>query len=113
MSRLDVHEPAEGLHFGLSGAGVAVNLRYNHQNGDDGPGTQVPGILQPAPFRVPAGEQRVIRLFRLSRALLDPKYATYITGVYSGFDHLPSSQFAMQMLRGVGLVTFTLEGNAS
>lgn len=112
LSRLDIHEPAEGLHFGLSGGGVAVNLRYNHQSGVSGPGTQVPGVLQPVPWRGEAGKQRVIRLFRLSRALLDPKYAAYITGVYSGFDHLPSSQMAMQMLRGVGMVTFTLQRNA-
>ena len=114
LSQLDVHEPAEGLHFGLSGAGQAVNLRYNYKASDDLlPGAQVPGVLQPAPWRGPAGEQRVIRLFRLSRDLLDPKYGKYIQGVYSGFDHLPSSQFAMQMLRGVGLVTFKLDGSAA
>ena len=70
-------------------------------------------MVQPAPFRGAADERRVVRLFRLSRALLDPKYAAYITGVYSGFDHLPSSQFAMQMLRGVGLVSFELEASAT
>ncbi|HWF77863.1 MAG TPA: hypothetical protein VN694_11885, partial [Caulobacteraceae bacterium] len=114
LSQLDVHEPAEGLHFGLSGAGQAVNLRYNYKASDTLlPGTQVPGVLQPAPWRGPAGEQRVIRLFRLSRDLLDPKWGKYIQGIYPGFDHLPSSQFAMQMLRGVGLVTFKLDGNAA
>jgi len=113
LARLDVHEPAEGLHFGLSGGGGAVNVRYNHQQDASGPGAQAPGVVQPAPFRGAADERRVVRLFRLSRALLDPKYAAYITGVYSGFDHLPSSQFAMQMLRGVGLVSFELEASAT
>ena len=114
LQRLDIHEPPEGLHFGLSAAGTGVNLRYNYDAGGDlKPGTQVPNVNQPAPFRGSAGDQRVVRLFRLSRDLLDPKYGKYIQGIYSGFDHLPSSQFAMQMLRGVGLVTFTLGGSAS
>ena len=112
LAKLDIHEPAEGLHFGLSGAGSAVNVRYNHQDGAFGPGAQAPGVLQPAPFRSAAGTPRVIRMLRLARALHDPKFATYISGIYAGFDHLPSSQFAMQMLRGVGLVTFKLEGAA-
>lgn len=112
LAQLDIHEPAEGLHFGLSGAGSAVNVRYNHQDGTAGPGAQVAGVLQPAPFRTAAGTPRVIRLLRLARALHDPRFASYISGIYAGFDHLPSSQFAMQMLRGVGLVSFKLEGTA-
>lgn len=114
LHKVDIHEPAEGLHFGLSG-GSSVNVRYNHQAGDQGPGSQVKGVYQPAPFRDAAGGAggRVVRMFRLARALLDPKYRTYIDGIYEGFDHLPSSQFALQMLRGVGLVSFTSGGRTA
>ncbi|HEY4281183.1 MAG TPA: hypothetical protein VGM91_23415 [Conexibacter sp.] len=101
LHQLDLHEPAEGLHFGLSG-GTSINVRTNHTIGAQGPGSQIAGQFQPVPFRA----QRVVRLFRLARALNDPKWAIYIQGVYQGFDHLPSSQFALQMLRGVGLVSF-------
>lgn len=112
LHQVDIHEPAEGLHFGLSG-GTAVNVRTNHQIDAQGPGSQIKGVLQPAPFRANGGDGQVIRMFRLARALHDPKYATYIQGVYEGFDHLPSSQFALQMLRGVGLVSFTTAGSGS
>lgn len=112
LHQVDIHEPAEGLHFGLSG-GTAVNVRTNHIIGDQGPGSQIKGVLQAAPFREASGPGRVVRLFRLARALNDPKYRTYITDVYEGFDHLPSSQFAMQMLRGVGLVSFVIGGSGS
>lgn len=112
LRQVDLHEPAEGLHFGLSG-GTSVNVRYNHPSGDNGPGSQVPGVLEPAPFRGAGAGERTIRMFRLARALNDPKYRTYIDGIYEGFDHLPSSQFALQMLRGVGLVSFIIDGSAS
>jgi hypothetical protein len=112
LSRLDIHEPAEGLHFGLSDQGQNVNLRYNYNAGGDlKPGSQVPGVNQPATWR--GDDKRVLRMLRLARDLLAPKYGQYIHDVFSGFDHLPSSQFAMQMLRGVGLVTFKLDGSAS
>jgi hypothetical protein len=112
VRQVDIHEPGEGLHFGLSG-GTAVNVRSNQGNGGKGPGSQVKGVLQPAPFRAQGGDGQVIRMFRLARDLLDPQYGAYIKGVYEGFDHLPSSQFAMQMLRGVGLVSFIFDGGGS
>lgn len=113
LRQADIHEPAEGLHFGLSG-GDSVNVRYNEAVGEKGPGSQVKGVLQPAPFRSAGSGERVIRMFRLARALNDPaKYGAYIKDIYAGFDHLPSSQFAMQMLRGVGLVSFVVEGSQS
>jgi hypothetical protein len=112
VHQVDIHEPGEGLHFGLSG-GTSVNVRQNQGAGGRGPGSQVKGVLQPAPFRRHGGSGGVIRMYRLSRALRDKKYLTYISGVYEGFDHLPSSQFGMQMLRGVGLVSFVNGGSAS
>lgn len=113
VHQVDIHEPAEGLHFGLSG-GTSVNVRYNHAVGEIGAGSQVPGVYQPAPLRAAPGDPRVVRMFRLARDLLNPgKYGPYISGIYQGFDHLPSSQFAMQMLRGVGKVSFSLTGSAT
>jgi hypothetical protein len=113
VSEVDIHEPAEGLHFGLSG-GTSVNIRDNQGAGTVGPGSQVKDLYQPAPFRDTGTDgPGVVRMFRLARALHDPKYAGHIQGIYQGFDHLPSSQFAMQMLRGVGMVAFGVDGSAS
>jgi hypothetical protein len=113
LTKLDIHEPPEGLHFGLSGDGQAVNIRWNHAQGGQGAGTQVPKVLLAVPFRETGAEARTIRMFRLSRAMLGKDFSTYITGVDADFDHLPSSQFAMQMLRGVGLVAFAAGGSTS
>ena len=116
LSEVDIHEPAEGLHFGLADdSPPTVNIRYNHAVGKIDPGTQVPNVKQPVPFREKAGDanKRVVRMFRLSKAMNDPKYGTYITDVYTGFDHLPSSQFAMQMLKGVGMVSFNFGARTS
>jgi hypothetical protein len=109
LREVDIHEPAEGLHFGLA-TGPSINVRYNHASGGKGPGSQVQNLFQSAPVR-DAG--RVVRMFRLAKDLLDSKYSQYIQGIYEEFHHLPSSQFAMQMLRGVGLVSFTSDGGAS
>ena len=112
---IDIHEPAEGLHFGVTNkTPQSINLRYNYEKDEKHkPGAQVENIFQPAPFRSDSNS-RLLRLFRLSKDLLDPKYKDYIQGIYSEFDHLPSSEFAMQMLKGVGLVSFNLqEPNAS
>ncbi|WP_136442384.1 hypothetical protein [Pacificoceanicola onchidii] len=110
LHQVDIHEPAEGLHFGLSGKGNSVNVRYNFKDGDIDPGQQTtdPQVDQAAPFRN-AERQRVIRMYRLSRQLRDTaKYGKYIKNIYEERDHLPSSEFALQMIRGVGLVSFKL-----
>ncbi|WP_273820924.1 hypothetical protein [Pseudomonas asplenii] len=109
LGSLDIHEPAEGLHFGVADTEPkSINLRYNFTNATQThtAGEQVPDVFQSVPFRDQA--QRLLRLYRLSRNLHDPRYGDYIQGIYSGFDHLPSSEFALQMVKGVGLVSFDL-----
>lgn len=114
VRNIDVHEPAEGLHFGVTDDSPAsINIRYNVQHGDDGPGHQVVGVDQPVPFRG-TEERRVVRVYRLAKQLDDPKYAAYIQNISKDYDHLPSSEFAMQLVKGVGLVSFNhLPGSGS
>lgn len=114
LASVDIHEPAEGLHFGVAATEPkAINLRYNFTTPTHTAGEQVPQVFQSVPFRN-AQVQRLLRLYRLSKNLHDPKYGDYIQGIYSGFDHLPSSEFALQMVKGVGLVSFDLSaGSAS
>lgn len=114
LGSVDIHEPAEGLHFGVAATEPkAINLRYNFTNATqtNTAGEQVPGVFQSVPFR-DANVQRLLRLYRLSKNLHDPKYGDYIQGIYSGFDHLPSSEFALQMVKGVGLVSFDLSAGS-
>ncbi|MEE1888643.1 hypothetical protein [Pseudomonas carassii] len=108
LGSVDIHEPAEGLHFGVTDSQPkAINLRYNYTNAAHTAGDQVPDVFQPVPWR-DAPQARQLRLYRLSRNLHGPQYADYIQGIYSGFDHLPSSEFALQMVKGVGLVSFNV-----
>ena len=108
LGSVDIHEPAEGLHFGVADTEPkSVNIRYNFAEGNEGAGHQVPNVFQDVPFRS-TQTLRTLRLFRLSKDLHDQKYDIYIKNIYSGYDHLPSSEFALQMVKGVGLVSFNV-----
>lgn len=111
LRQIELHEPAETLHFGV--ILQSINIRYNYAAGNNGVGSPSKDISQEVPFRG-TGDNRVIRMFRLAKALIDPEnnYSNYIQNISSDFDHLPSSEFAMQMLKGVGKVSFTFKSGA-
>jgi hypothetical protein len=112
LGSVDIHEPAESLHFGVTDTQQkSVNIRYNFTDGDKNTaGEQVPDVLQPVPFRVTSDSdsRRLLRLYRLAKNLHAPQFENYIHAIYSGYDYLPSSEFALQMVKGVGLIKFDL-----
>lgn len=115
VAEIDIHEPAEGLHFGVTDTSETektVTVRYNHQVDRFDVGSQSdPACLAPIPFRG-TNTLRLLRVFRLSKNLYsNAAYGQYISHdtIYEGFDHLPSSEFAMQMVKGVGMVKFNFQ----
>jgi hypothetical protein len=100
--QLDLHEAPQALHFGVD-AGGKKSLRYDaagpfHKLGEPmpaDPANQVPLFFRDA-------GRRVLDVAKLS-ADLNGK-------LHSGAaDPLPSSDFALQMIEGVGMVSFTFE----
>jgi hypothetical protein len=120
LYQLVLHQPPEAIHFGfqtvdLSANGVTKALRTPTTNWDDpdtGYDTQT--------YRHQAlddvftdGAHRVVNMFRLSQALA---HALDGVGAAPGYyqaapdashqDHLLSSDYALEMVQGVGLVSF-------
>jgi len=104
LTSLSVHEPAEGLHFGLrDGTTRQIVLRVSRGDHAHPPGTPIVRDGQPRTHAVPfRGGGRVVQLFKLACDLRGADPAIQPTTL----DHLPASELALQMVKGVGLVRF-------
>ena len=105
LGRLDLHEPPEGVHFGLDDAGETdssfkIDLRVS-ADGQGAIGSVIigsDGKPVPMPVRMRRGD--VLRAWDLAIAIKDkarnlPAIAT------TSLEALPSSEFGMQMIKGV------------
>jgi hypothetical protein len=110
--QVDIHEAPQGLHFGVDTAekrNVKL-LKYNQATGVHRLGDPLDGASVPVPFRDEG--RRVVDIHKLSCALrqsLDEKLNP--TNIAS-FVPLVSTDFALQMIQGVGMVTFLLDAVA-
>jgi hypothetical protein len=107
--QVDIHEAPQGLHFGVDTveSRSAKFLKYNQATGVHRLGDPLDGPPVPVPFRDEA--RRVVDIHKLSCALrqaLDEKLGpANITNSVP----LVSTDFALQMIQGVGMVTFLLD----
>jgi hypothetical protein len=102
--QLDIHEAPQGLHFGVD-AGNVKSLKYDRAEGVHRLGNPVAGASCPVPFRDTT--RRVIDIHQLSKDLRQALKNS------DGAGPLSSTDFALQMIQGVGMVTFYLKGKAS
>jgi hypothetical protein len=102
--QLDIHEAPQILHFGVD-AGGKKSLRYDQA----GAGHRLGDPLGDPPAQVDtsfrAGGRRVIEAAKLSKALRQALDARQGRAPQGG-EALPSSDFALQMIEGVGMVSF-------
>lgn len=98
IHRLDIHEAPQGLHFGVDAGGMK-SLRCDREG-------------QPQPVGKPTGQQVGLKWRDAGRRVLDVAAlsASMRTELGTpGKGPLPSSDFALQMIEGVGLVSFGFE----
>lgn len=120
LYELVFHEPPEAIHFGFDQVSpqLTKTLRIPTTNWDD-PDTQYDtDTYQNQPVSNPYANQdeRVLDMLQLSKqlgAMLAAKGANAAPGYYQATpandnykDHLVSSDFALEMVKGVGLVSF-------
>jgi hypothetical protein len=119
---LVLHQPPEAIHFGFQQIDtVTKNLRVPTTNWDD-PDTSYDADthqnVKVGPVFANAGE-RVLDMMQLSRALAAQLAATGANGAPGYYqatpandnykDHLVASDFGLEMVQGVGLVSFINE----
>jgi hypothetical protein len=114
MARVDVHEPPEGLHFGLDGPDhkddktvFHRNLRYLGASGVHVPGDFVPNtrldVQTGATDTTYIRSNRVVKAARLAAGI---KQALVKAKVIADCDSFTSAEFALEMVEGVDRVSF-------
>ncbi len=106
FKQLDIHEPPQGVHFGFdkgTDGKLHKQLRSPDSKGEAG---NVP--TEDIAFR--KGSKRVVDMASLSKAILSNlnqgAKPDYTDGATPALDHLLTSDFALQMVQGVGMVHF-------
>ncbi|MBW2569005.1 MAG: hypothetical protein JRE47_06455 [Deltaproteobacteria bacterium] len=102
---IEIHEPAEGLHFGVDmpdnpedpEAVFHKELKYLNSQGGHMPGEKMDGVSLAVPFR--ETNKRVIEISQLAENMKDE---------IGGTDVFTSAEFALQMIEGVENVTFQI-----
>ena len=126
LYELVLHQPPEAIHFGFqqvdtAANGVTKNLRVPTTNWDDPDTSYDTDTYQNqkvgSVFADP--EERVLDMMQLSRALAALLAATGANGAPGYYqatpgnanykDHLVASDFGLEMVQGVGLVSFINE----
>lgn len=105
IHRADIHEAPQGLHFGVD-PGPAKSLKYDQAFGAHRLGDPVPNASVSVPFR--DEQRRVVDIHRLAKELRGALDRAQERSVAENPAPLPSPDFALQMIRGVGLVSFTV-----
>lgn len=121
LYELVLHEPPEAIHFGLDEItpNVAKTLRVPTTNWDDPDTKYDTDTYQSVPLQNPFADatERVLDMVSLSKGLATNLAATGTYGAPGYYkanpgtdknykDHLVSSDFALEMVKGVGLVSF-------
>jgi hypothetical protein len=119
IDHMDIHEPAEGLHFGIDLAAGKKDMRYITVPAtapkDAKSGTQIDGAFATVPYRDPnatANDARVLRMndFALSaKDEVEKSSANMQDGKARAFT---SAEFAVELVEGVQSVRF-LRGSVS
>jgi hypothetical protein len=103
LASVEIHEPAEGLHFGLDPELGTKRLRHLTPSEHARPGTQIPGVLAPVRFR--DEELRVLDV-----AATADSVAGALPGVPEPGRPLTAGEFALEMVEGAQSVRFTVGG---
>lgn len=122
LARVDVHEPPEGMHFGLEGpdalssALLRRRLRYLTGNATHAPGAQMDGTVA-ANYLTIQKDTDDYRYLRDSGVLKANTLASALGGVLAQRGAMPvdggftSAEFGLEMIEGVDLVSYTVPTN--
>jgi hypothetical protein len=112
LASVEIHEPAEGLHFGLDPGLERKQLRHLRASAHAVPGTLFPGVAAQVHFR-----DRGLRV--LDVAATADSIGAALPGDELPGDELPgtgeppsvnTAEFALQMVEGAQSVRFTVDG---
>jgi hypothetical protein len=104
LAEVHIHEPAEGLHFGLDAGGASKALRYTTQQGTHQAGDPVGKARAPLPVTYrPGDEHRAVDIATLAGGMASEPFAKNAAG------HFTSAEFALQLIEGVESVVFGLK----
>jgi hypothetical protein len=101
IASVDIHEPSEGLHFGL-GDGTGKRLRAVTSVGSQPPGTLLPNT--PVPVKMREGD--VVRVHELASALQGALRDAHANTVDGSDGPFTSAEFALEMVEGAASVAF-------
>jgi hypothetical protein len=105
LARADLHEPPEGLHFGVDGQAPSPTkgLRYANAGAGHTTGDAIAGTPLAVPMR-DGGARRVVRMGDLASAMAPNVWATTPAPTFT------PAEFALEMTEGAATVTFVREG---
>lgn len=103
LQRLDLHEPSEGLHFGVERTPTdpTKTLRYANSGGGVQAGDPIPNLELSVPMRA-TGDGTVLRVNALAQSMATRVWAPRTPTR----QRVTSAQFALEMVQGIGRVTF-------
>jgi hypothetical protein len=104
LATVDIHEPTEGLHFGLDPGLDLKELRHLRASAGAVPGTPIPGAAAPVRFR-----DRGLRVLDVGATAASIGKALPAEELPGTTPSLNAAEFALQMVEGAQSVRFTVD----